>query len=356
MRHAHDYLIEPITLEVFPPQDRLSAAGRDFVKLFSSHRTSLEAFSQRHAAKVASFRLAQSHNWRELCCAQTVFAEAEALAEGLYVEEGEVLTLDVGGQGSITTAKRTLMKYPDSALSAMFSGRHALPLHNGKVFVDRNYRPFARMISFLRTGRIPRVPSSSEEQELKEEMDYWGVPWELNPLPILLPSPRTFDHLRSSSSIQFKDDFRTAVKEGLEHAVLFLSQPLSPSSPYLDFQVTLEDYPESNYQLLVGLVPHFSYRESSSPLWCQAPNSYFWDVCENRLLQTDASKRVTECPDYSCFCEEEDSSFGMRYDPRFQSISFYKNGICQGQAFSRVELPLTPVLDLQFEAGTVQLK
>ena len=337
-------------------QDRLSAAGRDFVKLFARHKTALQAFGLTQAAQVAALRLQQTRKWRDLCTAQTQFAAAESLAGALYVEEEEVLTLNVGGQGSLTTAKRTLMKYPDSALAAMFSGRHALQLHHGQLFIDRNYRPFARLVSFLRTGRLPRLPVTAEELELKEEMDYWGVPWELNPPPAPTPTRPTFDHLRSSTSLLFQDDLQTALKEGLEHAVLFLSKPLTSETPSVDFQVTLDNYPESNYQLLIGLVPPFAYRESSSALWCQAPNSYFWDVGENSLLQTDSRKRVTECPDYSCFCEEDDSVFGIRYDSCSQTVSFYKNGICQGQAFSRVQLPLTPVLDLQFEAGAVRLK
>ena len=113
MRHAHDYLIEhieatePFTFEDFPEQDRLSAAGRDFVKLFARHKTALQTFGQTQAAQVAALRLQQTRKWRDLCTAQTQFAAAESLAGALYVEE----VLNVGGQGSLTTAKWTLMSH-----------------------------------------------------------------------------------------------------------------------------------------------------------------------------------------------------------------------------------------------------
>ena len=147
-------------------QDRLSTAGRDFVKLFARHKEALQTFRQTQAAQVAALRLQQTRKWRDLCTAQTQFAAAESLAGTLYVEEEEVLTLNVGGQGSLTTAKRTLMKYPDSVWQRCSAA--ATPCNSPRTaLIDRNYRPFARLVSFLRTGRLPRLPAAAEELELK---------------------------------------------------------------------------------------------------------------------------------------------------------------------------------------------
>ena len=39
----------------------------------------------------------------------------------------------------------------------MFSGRHALPKHNGKVFIDRNPNIFMELIDYLRNNmRLPK--------------------------------------------------------------------------------------------------------------------------------------------------------------------------------------------------------
>jgi len=41
----------------------------------------------------------------------------------------------------------------DSALEAMFSGRHPLKKLNDKVFVDRNPKIFILILDFLRNGK-----------------------------------------------------------------------------------------------------------------------------------------------------------------------------------------------------------
>jgi len=56
---------------------------------------------------------------------------------------------------------------------------------------------------------------------------------------------------------------------------------------------------------------------------------------------------------YGCTCDDNDAVFGIEYNPRERTISFYKNGYCQGVAFSDVASGLTPSLDLWFEAGSV---
>lgn len=355
MRHAHAYLIDLITLGDFPAQDSLSSSGRAIAKLVTNRRAELKSLSKNQTHSIAQFRLAQSQSWRDLNSAQTRYSEVEALADSLYLPEQDILSLDIGGEGCITVGRPTLLRHPDSALAAMFSGRHQLPTHKGKIFIDRNYRSFARMISYLRTGHYPLYLSPMEDQELKAELDYWGVPWELSPPESPTPPVLSFDAHRSSSYLQFQDDYQTAIKPNSEHAVLCLSQLLTCTSPNLSFQVTLNNFTEDTYQVILGLTPDFHYQGNNSNLWLQLPNSYFWDVDENRLLLTDACKRLTECSDYGCFCEEEDCIFGIGYEPQHQSISFYKNGICQGTAFTRVTLPLSVVLELRFDKGVVRL-
>mmetsp|Transcript_5752 Transcript_5752/g.4369 ORF Transcript_5752/g.4369 Transcript_5752/m.4369 type:complete len:87 (+) Transcript_5752:1089-1349(+) len=75
----------------------------------------------------------------------------------------------------------------------MFSGRHKLSIHNGRVFIDRDGDAFCSMLSFLRTGKIPLFESKQKEVGFYDELDFWQVP--------LLPCssdnddehPQTFD-------------------------------------------------------------------------------------------------------------------------------------------------------------------
>jgi hypothetical protein len=54
----------------------------------------------------------------------------------------DIIDLNVGGL-LITSSKKTLMKFKDSVLYAMFSGRFKLTMHNNRIFIDRDSKPFA---------------------------------------------------------------------------------------------------------------------------------------------------------------------------------------------------------------------
>ena len=73
----------------------------------------------------------------------------------MYAIKDDIIDLDIGGTNLITTSKRTLMKFEGSTLEAMFSGRHDLPRHNGRIFIDRDGQAFVDMISYLRNGVKP---------------------------------------------------------------------------------------------------------------------------------------------------------------------------------------------------------
>ena len=62
------------------------------------------------------------------------------------------MELNVGGNKEFEIRKSTLTNVPGSALDAMFSGRHPLPMKNNKVFIDRDPKAFKMMIDFVRNS------------------------------------------------------------------------------------------------------------------------------------------------------------------------------------------------------------
>jgi hypothetical protein len=58
---------------------------------------------------------------------------------------------------------------------------------------------------------------------------------------------------------------------------------------------------------------------------------------------------------YGCKCEEVVTRIGILYDARQRTVSFLKNGINQGVAFTNIPSGLYPSLDLWFQAGTVDI-
>jgi len=78
----------------------------------------------------------------------------------------------------MSVAKLTLTKVKDSALAAMFSGRHLLTkTKDGNFFIDRDPDVFSLLVSYLRNGcRIPPITDLSLLQRLEIELDFWLLP------------------------------------------------------------------------------------------------------------------------------------------------------------------------------------
>jgi BTB/POZ domain len=58
----------------------------------------------------------------------------------------------------------------------MFSGRHQIQKHNGKIFIDRQGESFINMINYLRNGKFPIFRDKNEEINFLEELQFWQIP------------------------------------------------------------------------------------------------------------------------------------------------------------------------------------
>ena len=65
----------------------------------------------------------------------------------------DILELSVcGTTKGFSVRKSLLCSVPESALEAMFSGRHPLKKLNGKVYLDRDPNIFKLLLNYLRNG------------------------------------------------------------------------------------------------------------------------------------------------------------------------------------------------------------
>ena len=107
---------------------------------------------------------------------QQRWTETKEKVEKMYTPPEDIVDLNIGGTHHITTSRSTLCSVKDSSLAAMFSGRHKLTIHNGRIFIDRDGEAFCLMLSFLRTGKVPMFASQVQEHAFYDELDYWMVP------------------------------------------------------------------------------------------------------------------------------------------------------------------------------------
>ena len=86
-----------------------------------------------------------------------------------------------------------------------------------------------------------------------------------------------------------------------------------------------------------------------STFWRDAPNSMYWDVWSTKLIRTDEQgHQIGGVVGYGCACEEPNTRIGILYDSKNRTVSFYKNGICQGVAFTNLLSGFYPSLDVWF--------
>ncbi|CAF1698992.1 unnamed protein product [Brassica oleracea var. botrytis] len=87
-----------------------------------------------------------------------------------------MVRLNIGGKKFCTTIDTLTNREPDSMLSAMFSGRHAMAHESktGYVFIDRDGKHFRHILNWLRDGIAPTL-SDPDCSELLRETDYYQL-------------------------------------------------------------------------------------------------------------------------------------------------------------------------------------
>ena len=87
----------------------------------------------------------------------------------------ELVRLNVGGTKYITE-KKTLRKYPDSVLGAMFRGNITLSTDgDGYYFIDRCGHIFQYILQFLRSGKLILPKGFCELELLQEEASFYQI-------------------------------------------------------------------------------------------------------------------------------------------------------------------------------------
>ena len=95
---------------------------------------------------------------------------------------------------------------------------------------------------------------------------------------------------------------------------------------------------------------NFNYTSNlASTFWRDAPCSMYWDVWNTKLIKTDdKGHQVGGIFGYGCQCEDNVTRIGIQYDAKNRTVSFYKNGLFQGIAFTNVMSGYYPSLDVWF--------
>ena len=271
-------------------------------------------------------------------------------------KNSEIIDLDIGGTELVTTTKATLTQYPESVLAAMFSGRYELPIHNGRVFIDRNGKGFSLLLQYLRNKKIPYFDNDIDKQYFLDEIDYWNIP---DPdIKINKISAFEFDKNYCAETLRLEDNGKIINKHNVQHGIVFCKPGMDEENSYIEIKVNISIPCRGKSHLFIGVVDKskYKYEHLLSSFWKDSMSSYYWDVWNTKLIKIDENGvQVGTIFGYGCQCEEFGTRFGIRYNQKEKTIEFFKNGANLGVAFRNVPSGMSPALDIWFESGNVEI-
>ena len=272
----------------------------------------------------------------------------------------DIIYLEIGGK-QIATTKQTLMKYPNSNLSTFILNK--LSQSNGssenKIVIDRDSKNFLNIISYLRNDKYPNFKDDKEYQNFLDELDYWQIPLNINEINKYKRNIFIFDEKWCAKTIDIDKNYPYMLtKFNQQHGIVFCTPCISEENPYIEFKISFQSTCKNKNMVYVGLVDKAKYKldNLTSTYWRDCPSSNYWDIWNMKLIKIDENGVQIGCSTgYGCQCQTDETIIGIKYDYENRTVSFYKNGVNCGIAFTNVKNNLTPSLDLWFEEGTVEI-
>ena len=149
-------------------------------QIYSQFRQQLQQVENSHQQDHLTFQAQKA----DLQLAKTQFLndkiawETEIkMVRNISSEDDEIVQLNVSGvTEGFVVRKSLLCSVKNSALEAMFSGRHKLKTIDGKIFVDRDTDVFRMVISYLRNNQqYPKIEDQKLNKLFYMELEFWGL-------------------------------------------------------------------------------------------------------------------------------------------------------------------------------------
>lgn len=194
-------------------EEQLEEVADDLVYVVNSERNKIRESKASLKEQKISFEEFCKDEKEKLNREKKLWAENIKKAKEMYCDPKDIIEINVGGTHKLAVSRNIMCKAENSALSAMFSGRHKLQEHKGRVFIDRDGQTFTLVVSFLRNGKIPIFSSKSEETSFYEELEYWQIPISLTN-NIHCEIPVSFDPLWCATTLRLESENLIVRKHG----------------------------------------------------------------------------------------------------------------------------------------------
>ncbi|XP_076090311.1 uncharacterized protein LOC143062530 [Mytilus galloprovincialis] len=183
-----------------------------------------------------------------------------------------VIGLNIGGY-KFTTRLSTLIRYSDSMLGAMFSGRHNLDKDNkDNYFIDRNGKYFQYVLEFLRDENF--FPPIDVRKNVLIEAEYFGIKPlvdKLKRLPPLFPDEVIVDNLRNKMK-DYRDIKEKISQLSTVHVVDQSGISFQPTSHVYVIWYKIENPVQGTYKTKLTF-------EDIVTIWVRSPENVSKTVC-----------------------------------------------------------------------------
>ena len=211
----------------------------------------------------------------------------------------------------------------------------------------------------MRNDKYPNFKDDKEYQNFLDELDYWQIPLNINEINKYKRNIFIFDEKWCAKTIDIDKNYPYMLtKFNQQHGIVFCTPCISEENPYIEFKISFQSTCKNKNMVYVGLVDKAKYKldNLTSTYWRDCPSSNYWDIWNMKLIKIDENGVQIGCSTgYGCQCQTDETIIGIKYDYENRTVSFYKNGVNCGIAFTNVKNNLTPSLDLWFEEGTVEI-
>eukprot|EP01098_Paradermamoeba_levis_P016043 TRINITY_DN8440_c0_g3_i2.p1 TRINITY_DN8440_c0_g3~~TRINITY_DN8440_c0_g3_i2.p1 ORF type:complete len:368 (+),score=72.13 TRINITY_DN8440_c0_g3_i2:407-1510(+) len=260
--------------------------------------------------------------------------------DALGAQQNSQVRLNVGGS-LFDTSLDTLLKYKNSLLATMFSGKYALKKDaNGAYFIDRDGTYFRYILNYLRDGEVILPEEKKIKLELLNEARFFQITG--------LVQQIERGEEREKNKIQIEFDGNDLQGITLSH------ENLTASSTNGNFKTVLTKQGFNSGKHYWEIQVNFGY------------NSIFCFMVGVASEQIDTSQALHSSPHAWCYRSDGTKSppaSGSKYGASFASndligvmldfenqttlLKFFKNGIDQGVAFTTISATkLFPAISL----------
>mmetsp|Transcript_5216 Transcript_5216/g.6161 ORF Transcript_5216/g.6161 Transcript_5216/m.6161 type:complete len:408 (+) Transcript_5216:68-1291(+) len=160
-------------------EEQIESIMANFISTISLERQQISEVKKEFKMHKLEFEKRKKQEWERIHMEKEICKENKKRIKKLLKDSEDIIDLDIGGTHHVTTTRATLCRFKNSTLASMFSGRHALRYNKERVFMDRDGEPFCKLISYLRSGKLPIINDKHQEYLFKEEMNYWQIPFDI---------------------------------------------------------------------------------------------------------------------------------------------------------------------------------